>query len=37
MTTLKRINRKHIVTVNGEQFVFETFREALTFIFNRNG
>lgn len=31
--TLKRINGKHIVTVNCEQYAFESLRDALTFIF----
>ncbi len=37
MTTLKRINGQHIVTVNREEHFFNSFREALEFIFNRNG
>ena len=32
MTTLKRINREHIVTVNGKRFVFNTMHEALQYI-----
>lgn len=35
MTTLKRINGRHIVTINGEQHVFRTLEHALTFIFTR--
>lgn len=31
--TLKRINGKHIVTVNGNEYVFRTLGQALTFIF----
>lgn len=40
MTTLKRINGIHIVTIDGKEHTFETFRDALIFIAstkNRNG
>ena len=33
MITLKRTNGQHIVTVDGKQFVFDTFRKALQYIF----
>ena len=31
--TFKSINHRHIVTVNGTQYTFDTSRDALTFIF----
>ena len=37
MTTLKTIKGKHIVTIDKKEYIFDTFRDALTFIFNRNG
>lgn len=33
MITFKRINRKHIVTVDGKESVFNTAHKALQFIF----
>jgi len=35
--SLKRINRKHIVTVDGTQFVFDSMRKALQYIFEKRG
>lgn len=39
MTTLKRINGMHIVTIDKKEHYFETFRKAFAFIQknNRNG
>ena len=31
--TLKTTNHKHIATVNGTQYTFDTIKDALTFIF----
>ena len=32
MITLKRINGKHLVTVDGKQFVFDTMLKAIEYI-----
>lgn len=40
MTTLKRINGMHIVTIDGQEYYFKSFRKAFAFIQrtnNRNG
>ena len=34
MVTFKTIRGKHIVTVNGEESVFNTIRDALEFIYS---
>ena len=33
--TLKRINRKHIVTINDEQVIFDNLHKALEFIYKQ--
>jgi YHS domain-containing protein len=35
MTTLKRINGRHIVTIDGQEYYFKSIKKALTFIFRQ--